>query len=236
MSLGLSVLLSLVNPWVLGFVSFSIPLSGYIYHRYKRIRILYSQMYYSEGPTPREFCEQVASENGLGSIEIRKPSSTYSDSYHPGKDVLFLEEPAEKTVAALAVAAHEMGHVDQSRECSFYYLIQSLMSPTADIFSIMALPFLLAGFLFYYPLIPVGIILYLSAVFIVLSAFPVELDASRKGRNFLTQKSLMSTVDRDRVDAILRAAAFTYVASVTASLIKVIYDMLVSRGVFSERY
>lgn len=236
MSLGLSVLLSLINPWVLGFVSFSILLSGYIYHRYRRIRSLYSQVYYSEGPTPREFCEQVASKNGLGSFDIKKSSSTHSDSYHPGRDVLFLEEPAEKTVAALAVAAHEMGHVVQSRERSFYYLIQSRLGPLADLFSIAALPLLLVGFLFYYPLIPVGIILYLLAVFIVLSAFPLELDASEKGRSFLTQRSLMSTVDRDRAETILRAAAFTYVASVAASLVKVIYSMLVPRGVFSERY
>ena len=232
--MGLNILLLVTNFWVLILILISIASSAYIFYHFRKIYLFSPKSYYTDGPAPREFCESVASEHGVGSLEVRKAKSSYSDRYDVNNDVLFLRAPEQKTVRSLAVAAHEMGHVIQSLEYGFIYRFQSRLKPLADLFSILSLPLILAGLLFYYPLTGLGVFLYFIAAIIILSALPFELDASRRGKEALEERSILDEGKFDRAEEIFRAASLTYVAAVTASVVKLISSILVPGGVLNE--
>lgn len=232
----MKILLSSVNTWFpLGLFVFSIFSSIYVYFRFRRLYLLYSRDLYPGGPSPRDFCRRIASREDLGSLRIDRADTPYSDRYDFSEKVLFLAKPEEKSVAALSVAAHEMGHVVQSREFGFLYSIRSRLTPWADFSAIAAVPLILAGLLFCPPLALSGAILYLAGAVVVISSFPLELKASRKGRTFLENSPFLSADQLKEADKILLSAALTYVASVTSSFFKLAFRILHPRGVFDER-
>ncbi|MCK5646113.1 MAG: zinc metallopeptidase, partial [Anaerolineales bacterium] len=63
----------------------------------------------------------------------------------------------------------------------------------------------------------------LGSVF-ALATIPVELNASSRAKTLLTQSGLLtSDKERSGVNAVLNAAAFTYIAALAASLLQLLY-------------
>ncbi len=183
--------------------------------------------------TGRDTAARLLRANGAGEISVGRVSGTLTDHYHPKHEVVNLSESTygNDSIAAVAVAAHEIGHVMQKKSGYFFYKVRAVLVPITNIGSRLAMPLVLIGVLldvfvglsqnsdvgFY--LAMVGVAMYgLSTVF-ALMTLPVELDASRRAKKMLVAEGILTQEELPKAGKMLSAAAMTYVASLLTSLI-----------------
>ena len=165
--------------------------------------------------------------NGVFGVSVGRVRGKLSDHFHPTKRVVNLSEGVYGTasIAAVAVAAHEVGHVMQKEKGYFPYKIRQILVPLTNIGSRLALPLVLVGMLLDFAVISTqdtslgfslaiaGVALYgLSTVF-ALATLPVELNASRRAKRMLVEEGILTEAELPYADKMLDAAAATYVAS-----------------------
>ncbi len=171
--------------------------------------------------------------NGIDDIKVGKVRGMLTDHYHPTKKVVNLSESVygNDSVAAVAVAAHEIGHVVQKKRGYLPYKIRSVLVPVTNIGARLALPLVLVGLLLdlfvtltqyanlgYYLAIA-GVALYGLSTLFALATLPVELDASRRAKNMLIQEGILTEEELPYAERMLSAAAQTYVAALLTSLV-----------------
>ena len=183
--------------------------------------------------TGYDTARRLLTANGIRDISIGRVRGQLSDHYHPTKKVVNLSDGVygSDSVAAVAVAAHEIGHVVQHKKGYFFYKIRTALVPITNFGSKLALPLVLVGFLLDfsvgmtdsytlgYTLAMVGVALYgLSALFAFVT-LPVELDASRRAKQMLLAEGIITEEELPYADKMLDAAARTYVASLLTSIV-----------------
>jgi Zn-dependent membrane protease YugP len=127
------------------------------------------------------------------------------------------------TVAGVAVAAHEMGHAIQDKEGYFFLRLRCGMGKLTIVASNLSWIVIYLGFLMWYtPLIIVGIALFGVTVFFDLITLPVEMNASKRAFEYLKSTGEYSDEELSGVNKVLKAAAFTYIASTLAGAIQLI--------------
>lgn len=134
--------------------------------------------------------------NGVYDVSVGRVKGNLTDHFDPKRQVVNLSDATygSDSVAAVAVAAHEIGHVMQREKGYIPYKIRAAIVPVANIGSRLALPLVLVGLLldlFIYTgsgtewgfyLAMVGVILYGLSTLFMLVTLPVELDASRRAK------------------------------------------------------
>ena len=170
---------------------------------------------------------------GVNDISVGRIKGDLTDHYHPTKRIVNLSESVygSDSVAAVAIAAHEIGHVMQKKKGYIPYKIRSFLVPVANFGSRLALPLVLVGLILdvfvastrgtdagvYLAL--VGVALYgLSTVFMLVT-LPVEYDASRRAKKMLVAEGILTEEELPYAEKMLSAAAQTYVASLLTSLV-----------------
>ena len=171
--------------------------------------------------------------NKIYDISIGRVRGELTDHYHPTKKQVNLSETVygNDSIAAVAVAAHEIGHVMQKKKGYLPYKIRTLLVPITNIGSRLALPLVLIGLILEvavginqgtdigYTLALVGVGLYgLSTVF-ALATLPVEYDASRRAKKMLIQQGVLTEEELPYAEKMLSAAAKTYLASLLVSVV-----------------
>lgn len=171
--------------------------------------------------------------NKIKNVSVGRVKGELTDHYHPKKQVVNLSEGVygSDSVAAVAVAAHEIGHVVQRQKGYVPYKIRSLLVPIANIGSRLALPLVLVGLILdvfvygtqnsnvgYY-LALVGVAAYGLATVFMLVTLPVEYDASRRAKRMLIAEGILTEEELPYAEEMLSAAAKTYVASLLTSLV-----------------
>lgn len=171
--------------------------------------------------------------NGINDISIGRVRGMLSDHYHPTKKIVNLSDSVygNDSVAAVAVAAHEIGHVMQKKSGYLPYKLRSVLVPITNFGSRLALPLVLVGLILDlfvyntqnsnlgYTLAIIGVVLYgLSTVF-ALVTLPVEFDASRRAKKMLIEEGILREEELPYASKMLSAAAQTYVASLLTSLV-----------------
>ncbi len=187
--------------------------------------------------------------NGFTDISVGRVSGTLSDHYHPTKKIVNLSENVYGTpsVAAVAVAAHEIGHVAQKKKGYLPYKIRSFLVPVANFGSRLAFPLVLLGIILdaylvgtsnadlgYY-MASAGVILYGTATLFMLVTLPVELDASRRAKKMLVEQGVLTKEELPGASKVLSAAAMTYVASLATSLVYFLRFALWALSFFGRR-
>ena len=170
--------------------------------------------------------------NGVSDISVNRVRGRLSDHYHPTKKQVNLSESTfgSASVAAVAVAAHEIGHVLQKKKGYLPYKIRTALVPAASIGSRLAVPLILVGIIldviFYSTASTIGqwfmyagIIFYALSTLFVLVTLPVEFDASRRAKKMLVSEGILTESELIGAEKVLSAAAMTYVASMLISLI-----------------
>ena len=171
--------------------------------------------------------------NGVNDISVGKVRGHLSDHYHPTKKVVNLSDSTfgSDSIAAVAVAAHEIGHVMQKKKGYPLYKLRQVLVPITNIGSVLAMPLVLIGLILDFAvastqnsdmgwyLALAGVALYgLSTVF-ALVTLPVEFNASRRAKQMLVAEGVLTKEELPYADKMLDAAANTYVASLLTSLI-----------------
>jgi Zn-dependent membrane protease YugP len=193
----------------------------------------YGQMPTSSRMTGYDTAVRLLRVNGVNDITVGRVQGTLTDHYHPTRKVVNLSESVygDASIASVAVAAHEIGHVMQKKKGYLFYKLRTVLVPITNIGSRLALPLVLVGLLldvfvglnqnsdtgFYLALL--GVALYgLSTIFAFVT-LPVELNASRRAKRMLLETGILREEEIPYADKMLDAAANTYVASMLTSLV-----------------
>ncbi len=169
-------------------------------------------------------------ERGVTDISVNRVEGRLTDHFHPAHKTvnLSMSTYGSASVAAVAVAAHEVGHVMQSRTGYVPYKIRNVLVPVANIGSRLALPLVIIGLLLdiFWVTVPfgewavyAGIALYGLSTLFMLVTLPVEFNASRRAKQMLIEDGILTDEELPAANKVLSAAALTYVASMLVSLI-----------------
>lgn len=174
----------------------------------------------------------LESHNLDNKISVKKVSGTLTDNFNPKTNIVSLSTDiySDSSIASVAVAAHECGHVLQHNEKYFFIMLRSILVPIVNFSSKFGYIILIAGFLFsLFDLALLGLILMSMALVFQLVTLPTEFDASRRAADELVKLGVINTEELPQVKKMLRAAAYTYLASFFANLAEMLRLFLILR-------
>jgi len=157
---------------------------------------------------------------------VQSVGGNLSDHYDPRNGTVALSEQVygESTIAATAVAAHEVGHALQTAEGYFPSRLRKAMVPVVNFGSNLAWLFIFIGlFMHVFQLFYLGIAFFALAVLFQIVTLPVELNASSRAMVQLREGGLLTTGELSGARKVLTAAAFTYVAAALISVLQLLY-------------
>ncbi|HBJ98149.1 MAG TPA: peptidase [Clostridiales bacterium] len=219
---------------ILYYASFIILIPGILFSVYASIRVNTTFNKYNKVPTQNNVvASDVAKmliEKNSAPVSVQRISGNLTDNFNPQTNVLSLSDStySSNSVASVAVAAHEVGHVMQHQEGYKLIKFRSALVPVVNIGSRLALPFAILGVVLEYfskvatvgsIFIFIGIVLYSLVSIFALITLPVEINASRRAKKMLLEQGFVTDGEAKQVSSVLYAAALTYFASLTVSLL-----------------
>lgn len=208
-------------------------LAIYAQFRVKSIYKKYSKIQSSWGKYGAIVAEDIMRHNQLHDVSIEQSEGTLSDHYDPRskKLVLSSENYNGSSIAALSVAAHEVGHAIQHKTGYGPLQLRHSILPVANIGSTLAFPLFLIGlFMSIGPLMQAGVFLFAGVVLFQLVTLPVEFDASSRAIRILKTGGYLTPNEVPMAKKVLNAAALTYVAATAVSLIHLIRLVIMSQA------
>ncbi len=192
----------------------------------------YSSENNQHGYTAKEVARKILDENGLYNVSIEYVSGNLTDHYDPSANVIRLSDSVynSTSVAAIGVAAHEVGHAIQHAQGYAPIKIRQAIIPITQIGSSLALPLVFIGMLIgaLQWLIPIGIFLYTGVVLFQAVTLPVEFNASGRVLKTLDENVILYKSEVKIAKKVLTAAAMTYVAAMFSSLMSLLRLILIS--------
>lgn len=192
----------------------------------------YSKVKNEYGYTAREVARRILDDNGLYNVNVEYISGNLTDHFDPSSNVIRLSDTVynSTSVAAIGVAAHEVGHAIQHAQGYSPIKIRQAIIPITRIGSNLAVPFVIIGMIFtaFEWLIPVGIFLYTGVVFFQAITLPVEFNASNRALKTLESHNILQVSEIKMSKKVLTAAAMTYVAAMFSSLMSLLRLILIA--------
>lgn len=196
----------------------------------------YSKYRSMSGMTGAQAAERILHAAGIYDVSVQHISGNLTDHYHPGKKTLNLSDSVynSTSVAAIGVAAHEVGHAIQHQQGYVPLRLRTDMVPIANFGSTISWPLILLGLfisrdtgVFF---INLGIWCFSFAVLFQLVTLPVEFNASSRAMVMLRQQGILREEELQDTGKVLRAAALTYVASAASALLQLLRLVLLFGG------
>ncbi len=188
--------------------------------------------------TGAKAAERLISAGGLN-VSVDGVRGKLTDNYDPRQKVLHLSEGVynSSSVAALAIAAHELGHAMQDRDGYFPLQLRAALVPAVNIGSYLGWILILAGMLLRQTnLAWLGVLVFSGGAVFALATLPVELNASSRAKALLTDTGLIIGDDERRgVNNVLNAAALTYVAGLLTAVLQLLYFVSLVGGMGRRR-
>ncbi len=205
-----------------------------VFNKYAQIRTV-------RGITGVQLANELLRKNGI-SMPVTQVSGSLTDHFDPKNQVVGLSQSVYNfdSVSALAVAAHEIGHVLQYNEDYRPMKMRTAILPVANIGCRIG-PFLVIGGLLlsllvenvgntgYYIAIA-GVALYVAMLLFQLVTLPVEFNASSRGLSMLTEGGYLTDEELPGAKKMLRAAALTYVLAALGSFVTVLRLLSLAAG------
>ena len=183
--------------------------------------------------------QRLIQAGGLSEVSIESVQGNLTDHYDPRSKVLRLSQGVYQgnSVAALAIAAHELGHAMQDSEGYFPLRFRSAIVPVVNIGSYLGWILIFAGMLLQLTGIAwLGVAVFSGGALFALATLPVELNASSRARQLLYTSGLIAGADEGRgVNNVLNAAALTYVAALVAAVLQLLYWVTLVLGMGRRR-
>ncbi len=173
------------------------------------------------GYTGADVARWILDMNGLQNVIIERVQGNLTDHYDPKKNVVRLSDStySSTSVAAIGVAAHEVGHAVQHAEGYTPIKIRNSIVPVVQIASYAAWPLAIMGILFSFSgLANFGVLLFGLVVLFQLVTLPVEFNASNRALRTLEANAILGKEELSASKKVLSAAAMTYVASAVVAI------------------
>ncbi len=204
--------------------------------RVKSAYAKYSKIGTRSGMTGAEAAQRILSGAGVNGVELGVVPGEMTDHYDPAQKRVNLSQGvyAGSSVAALGIAAHEVGHAIQDAQSYAPMRLRHFIYPISSIGSTLAFPLILIGMIFNQSgmgwLISLGIYLFSAAVAFTIITLPVEFDASRRAVRALASGGYLTDDELRGVKKVLTAAALTYVAAAAAAVLQLLRLLIIARG------
>lgn len=185
------------------------------------------------GITGCEAAQKILAQNGLSNVYVVETKGELSDHYDPSRKVVRLSREIfhGESIASLAIAAHECGHAIQDKEGYTFMRIRSALAPTVSFITylgyfalIISIFASLTGYLY------VSLFIIMAGLLFQLVTLPVEFDASKKALYQLETLGLIDSDEKPANQAMLRAAAMTYVASLVSMILSMLRILIMIRN------
>jgi len=189
----------------------------------------YSRISTSRGMTGAEAAAAILRREGINDVKIVPTRGMLSDHYNPISKTLALSEEvySSRSIAAVGVAAHEVGHAIQHAKGYAPLWVRSLLVPTANIGSSVGYIMMFLGLIIASQgLVLLGAVLFSMVFLFQLVTLPVEFNASSRAKAILVDQGLVNQNEKKGVDKVLNAAAMTYVAAAVSTLMTLLYFLL----------
>ena len=170
---------------------------------------------YSQIPIPvtgREVAEQMLKDNHITDVKVISTPGHLTDHYNPADKTVNLSESVynSNSIAAAAVAAHEVGHAVQHAQAYHWLGLRSALVPIVQFSS---------------NLVSIG--LFAMTTIFAFITLPVEFDASSRALKWLDRSHLMNYFDHGKAKSALFWAAMTYVVGALSSLAMLLYYVFI---------
>ena len=185
----------------------------------------YSQVDTKKNVTGLQAAKYIMDTRGYNDIKIKRANNPMGDYFNPATKEVALSPTSlnDTSIASVAVAAHELGHVIQYKEGYKPLQIKSWMVPAVNFGSMLSFPIILLGvFLARQNMINIGLILFSLTLLFQLVTLPVEFNASRRALTILEESGMLVGEENTDAKNMLRAAAFTYVAATLATALQLL--------------
>ncbi|MCS6844420.1 MAG: zinc metallopeptidase [Caldilineales bacterium] len=188
------------------------------------------------GMTGAQVARRILDANGLYNVQVERVDGFLSDHYDPRHRVLRLSPDVYggNSLAAAGVAAHEAGHALQHAQGYVPLALRSAMVPTVQIGSWLGPIIFIVGLLMINVIGPslawLGLILFAAVAAFAVVTLPVEFDASRRAKRLLVAENILVPQEMGGVNAVLNAAALTYVAAAVQAISTLLYYAMLLLG------
>ncbi len=180
----------------------------------------YNEYEVESGITGSKAAREILNANGLSDVKIVKIEGTLTDNFNPTNNTISLSNDiySGSSVAAIAVAAHECGHVIQHKEKYAPIVMRSALVPVVNIASKLGYAIMIVGVLSsIFNMAIIGLVLMCATLIFQLVTLPTEFDASNRAKKQLIKLGIITKKELPKVSSMLYAAAMTYLASFFAS-------------------
>lgn len=181
-----------------------------------------------------EAANRLIQRGGLYNVSIEGTPGELTDHYDPSRKILRLSRGVyqSNSVAALAIAAHELGHAMQDKEEYFPLKFRAALVPAVNIGSYLGWILLIIGFFLQSQEVAgIGVAVFSGGALFALATLPVEFNASNRARQLLSETGLIQTEEERRgVNQVLNSAALTYVAALITAVMQLLYYALLVFG------
>jgi Zn-dependent membrane protease YugP len=217
--------------------TFILVLPALIFAIYAQSRVkaafdTYSRVASSSRISGSEVARRLLRQAGLDNIRVERTDRNLGDHYDPRHRVVRLSPAVHDSysVAALGVAAHEVGHAIQHQTGYYPLNLRNTLVPVAGLGSSAAFPLFIVGmFMNSMNLMNLGIVLFGVAVLFHVVTLPVEKNASSQALALLEAGGFITAREVQPARAVLDAAAMTYLAA-TAMAVAQLLRLLVLRN------
>jgi len=186
-----------------------------------------------------EAAQRLMRTAGLYDVHVEAVSGRLTDHYDPRKKVLRLSQGVYQgnSVAALAIAAHELGHAVQDQEGYLALRLRSALVPAVNIGSYLGWILIIIGLILQLTDIALlGVVVFSGGALFAMATIPVELNASARAKRLLVESGLIRGPEEQRgVNHVLNAAALTYVAALVTAVMQLLYYLTLILGMGGRR-
>ncbi len=190
------------------------------------------------GMTGAEAARRVLDANGLYNVRIEHIRGNMTDHFDPRTNVIRLSDSVYgvSSISAIGVASHEAGHAVQYAKSYAPLKLRNAIIPITNIGSRLAMPLIILGILFaglgeqFIYVAYAGIACFALSTLFQLLTLPTEFDASRRALMSMESYGLLYRDELDGAKKVLSAAAMTYIAALTVSVMQLLRLIIIVGG------
>ncbi len=190
----------------------------------------WSQARARSGIRGAQVAQAILQAHGIHDVRVEPVAGSLTDHYDPSSKTLRLSEPVyhSDSIAALGVAAHEVGHAIQHATRYAPLNFRSAWVPVAGIGSglgevLVVIGLFMAGGGGSMLVAWIGLALFATTTVFTVVTLPVEFDASRRAMATLEQSRVLAADELPGARSVLNAAAMTYIAAAAVSLMQLLW-------------
>ncbi len=198
----------------------------------------YSKQMSASGLTGAQTARMILDRSNLSNVRVEPVAGQLTDHYDPRSKTVRLSEGnfSQNSIAAVSVAAHEVGHAIQDATGYLPMKARAGLFPIVNFAGQLWFPLFFIAFItgvgtatgqFF---IQLAALAFLGILVFHLVTLPVEINASTRAYGLLTRYGILSHSEAGGTKRVLTAAAFTYIAAALTALLTLLYLFFLSQN------